>query len=330
MTRCTSLIDVLSLGEPLVQLNPLEEGPLRHVHLFDKHTAGSEVNVLIGVSRLGFKTSLITRLGKDEFSQFVLATLKSEGVGTEGIKQFDGKNCGVFFVQRDYPIPEKSDVVYYRSDSAAKYLSSDDIDESMVKESKILHVTGITPALSESCKKATFRAVSLAKENNVKVSFDPNYRKKLWSEVEAEPVMREIAKQSDLLFVDTNDARMILGRQIGEVDETLKDLLSLGPQFVVLKLGARRGLAAISRDGKAKSFGVRVRPVDSIGAGDAVVAGFLAGYLGKEPLQKSLDMAECCATLVVLRRGDYENLPDKQYLDRWLAAKEQDFDLDLR
>ncbi|MDG7000177.1 MAG: sugar kinase [Nitrososphaerota archaeon] len=324
------MIDVLSLGEPLVQLNPLEEGPLRHVHLFDKHTAGSEVNVLIGVSRLGFKTSLITRLGKDEFSQFVLATLKSEGVGTEGIKQFDGKNCGVFFVQRDYPIPEKSDVVYYRSDSAAKYLSSDDIDESMVKESKILHVTGITPALSESCKKATFRAVSLAKENNVKVSFDPNYRKKLWSEVEAEPVMREIAKQSDLLFVDTNDARMILGRQIGEVDETLKDLLSLGPQFVVLKLGARRGLAAISRDGKAKSFGVRVRPVDSIGAGDAVVAGFLAGYLGKEPLQKSLDMAECCATLVVLRRGDYENLPDKQYLDRWLAAKEQDFDLDLR
>ena len=111
MTGCASLIDVLSFGEPLVQLNPLEEGPLRHVHLFDKHTAGSEVNVLIGISRLGFKTSLITRLGKDEFSQFVLASLKSEAVGVEGIKLMDGKNCGVFFVQRDYPIPEKSYVV---------------------------------------------------------------------------------------------------------------------------------------------------------------------------------------------------------------------------
>lgn len=328
--RCADLIDLLSLGEPLVQLNPLEEGPIRHAHMFEKHAAGSEVNVLIGVSRLGFKTSFITKLGNDEFSKFVLATLKSENIGVEGVKQVEGKNCGVFFVQRNYPIPEKSDVIYYRNDSAAKSISPDDIDESLVINSKIVHLTGITPALSDSCRKATSKVLALAQENNVKVSFDPNYRKKLWSVQEARPVMQEIAKRTNILFVDISDAKIILGRDLSDANEALEDLLSLGPEIVVLKLGSKQGLAAISHQDKAKSFGIRVAPVDSIGAGDAVVAGFLAGYLGKQSLQSSLDMASACATLVVMRRGDFENLPDRDYMDRWLAAKEHDFDLDLR
>lgn len=324
------MIDLLSFGEPLVQLNPLEEGPLRHVHLFEKHAAGSEVNVLIGVSRLGFKTSFITKLGKDEFSKFMLTTLKSENIEVEGIKQVDGKNCGVYFVQRNYPIHEKSDVIYYRNDSAAKFLSPDDIDESLVKKSKIVHLTGITPALSDSCRDATLKALSLAKENDVKVSFDPNYRKKLWSPQQARPIIQEIAKKSNFLFADMGDAKMILGEDSVEQDEALEGLLSLGPEIVVLKLGSKQGLAGISIQERARSSVMRVPTVDSIGAGDAVVAGFLSGYLGKESLQKSLDIATCCAALVVMRRGDFENLPDRDYLERWLEARDQDFDLDLR
>jgi sugar/nucleoside kinase (ribokinase family) len=329
------LIDVLSLGEPLVQLNPLEEGPIQHAHLFEKHAAGSEVNVLIGLSRLGFKTSLITKLGRDEFSKFMLATLKSEDVGIEGVKQIDGKNCGVFFVQRGYPIPERSDVIYYRSDSAAKLLSPDDVDETLIRESKILHLTGITPALSDSCKEATFKALSIAKKNKVKVSFDTNYRKKLWSASDARSVLLEIARKSDFLFTDLGDIGIMFndgekGRPIVDMNEALNKLSALGPETVVLKLGATKGLVARSPEGLAKSSSVRVPVVDSIGAGDAVVAGFLAGCLGKESLQRSLDMASCCSALVVMRRGDFENLPDREYLNKWLLAKEREFELDLR
>jgi sugar/nucleoside kinase (ribokinase family) len=324
------LIDVLSLGEPLVQLNPLEEGPLRHVHLFEKHAAGSEVNVLIGLSRLGFKTCLIAKLGKDEFSRFMLATLKSEDVGLHGVRQTAEKNCGIYFVQRGYPIPEKSDVIYFRSDSAAKQLSPEDVDQSLVKKSKILHLTGITPALSDSCRKATLRALSLAKKNKVKVSFDTNYRKKLWSASEAKPVLFEIAKKSDFLFTDLDDAGVVLGKSFDEASDAMKELASLGPETIILKLGAKKGLLARSPEGEAQSFPVRVPVVDSIGAGDAVVSAFLGGHLGKESLQRSLDMASCSAALVVMRRGDFENLPDRDYLDKWLSSKKHGFETDLR
>src|SRR5579864_6012135 len=144
--------DVVALGESLVQFNPLEEGPLKHVSLFEKHAAGSESNAIIGLSRLGCKTAYITKLGRDEFSKFILATLKSEDVNVEGVRQLDNKYCGIFFCQRGYPIPGRSDVMYYRSDSAAKYLSPQDLDSEIISSGKIFHVSGITPALSQSCR----------------------------------------------------------------------------------------------------------------------------------------------------------------------------------
>ena len=157
------MFDVVALGESLVQFNPLETGPLKHVSLFEKHAAGAESNVIIGISRLGFKTAYITKLGKDEFSKFILSTLKGEGVDVSGVKQMDGKNCGIFFVQRGYPIPGKSDVIYFRSDSAARYLTPEDLETKLISGSRILHITGITPALSESCRETILEAVRIAK-----------------------------------------------------------------------------------------------------------------------------------------------------------------------
>ncbi len=311
-----------SLGEPLLQLNPLDEGPLRHSSLFEKHAAGSEVNVLIGLSRLGFKTSLMANLGKDEFSKFILAALESEHVGVEGVKQIEGKNCGVYFVQRNYPIAGKSDVIYYRSDSAAKLLSPEDVNESTIGSSKILHLSGITPALSNSCREATFRALAIAREKGVKVSFDTNYRRKLWRSEDARPVLAELAAKSNILFIDPEDSRVIFDKHVEDPNKLIDELRDLGPETVVLKLGAKRGMVAKSSKQQATSIPMMVPVVDSIGAGDGAVAGFLAGYLGKETLQKSLDMASCCAALAVMRRGDYENLPDRAYLERWLSTKE--------
>ncbi len=325
------MFDVVALGESLVQFNPLETGPLKHVSLFEKHAAGAESNVIIGISRLGFKTAYITKLGKDEFSKFILATLKGEGVDVSGVRQMDGKNCGIFFVQRGYPIPGKSDVIYFRSDSAAKYLSPGDLDAKMISGSRILHITGITPALSESCRETIFEAVRIAKGGNVQVSFDTNYRRKLWSESEARPTLIELARSCDILLTDPDDARIIMGKKLDDDPITaLDELLSLGPSTIVYKLGASEGLAAISNGEKATSLPIKVPLVDSIGAGDAVVAGFLAGYLAGDSLQRSLDIASCCSALTVMRRGDFENLPDLADLEKWLKAKEQGFEVDFR
>jgi len=326
----SALIDVVALGESLVQFNPLEEGPIRHAPLFEKHAAGSESNVVIGLSRLGCKTAYITKLGRDEFSKFILATLKSEDVNVQGVKQIDGKNCGIFFVQRGYPIPGRSDVMYFRSDSATKYLAPQDLDEKLIQSARIFHVSGITPALSESCRETTLEAIRVAKKSKVLVSFDTNYRKKLWTESEAKPTLLEIARSCDILLTDPDDARIILGKKPGEPAEALEELGGLGPSSIIYKLGAKKGLAALSRGEKATSLSAKVPVVDSIGAGDAVVAGFLAGYLKDETLQRSLDMASACSALTVMRRGDFENLPDMADLEKFLAAKDQGFDVDFR
>jgi 2-dehydro-3-deoxygluconokinase / 2-dehydro-3-deoxygalactonokinase len=325
------MIDVTALGEPLVQFNPLEEGPLKHAPIYEKHAAGSEANVIIGVSRLGFKTAFQTKLGHDEFSKFILATLKGEGVDVSGIKQIEGKNCGVFFVQRGYPIPGRSDVIYYRSDSAARYFSPEDLDSKLISNSRVLHISGITPSLSDSCREATMEAIRIARQYNVKISFDTNYRKKLWTEAEARPTLIAAARDSDILLTDPDDARILLGKKINEDPLiALDELEALGPSTIVYKLGASRGLAGLSNGEKATSLPVKVPLVDSIGAGDAVVAGYLAGYLAGDSLQRSLDIASCCSALTVMRRGDFENLPDRSDLEKWLAAKDRGFEVDFR
>jgi sugar/nucleoside kinase (ribokinase family) len=325
------MFDVTAIGEPLVQFNPLEAGPLKHTPLFEKHAAGSEANAIIGISRLGFKTAFITKLGLDEFSKFILSTMRGEGVDVSGIKQIEGKNCGVFFVQRGYPIHGRSDVVYYRSDSATRYLTPSDIDPKLIKNSRMLHISGITPALSDSCREASLEAVRIARGSNVKISFDTNYRRKLWTEAEARPVLIEMARDSDVLLTDPDDARILMGRKVDDDPITaLDELEALGPSTIVYKLGATRGLAGLSNGEKATSLPIKVPLVDSIGAGDAVVAGFLAGYLAGDSLQRSLDIASCCSALTVMRRGDFENLPDRSDLEKWLTAREKGFDVDFR
>jgi len=325
------MVDVTAIGESLVQFNPLEEGPLKHAHLYEKHAAGSESNVMIGISRLGFSTAYITKLGYDEFSKFIVSTLKGEGVDVSGVKLMEGKNCGVFFVQRGYPIPARSDVVYYRSDSAARYLAPTDLDAKLISGSRILHISGITPALSNSCRETTLEAIRIARKSKVEISFDTNYRKKLWTESDARPVLINAARDSDLLFTDPDDVRILTGKKPDEDPlRALDDLSSLGPSTIVYKLGASRGLAALSNGEKATSLPVKVPLVDSIGAGDAVVAGFISGYLAGDSLQRSLDIASACSALTVMRRGDFENLPDRRDLEKWLNAKEQGFEVDFR
>jgi sugar/nucleoside kinase (ribokinase family) len=323
------LLDVVGIGEALVQFNPLDEGPIRHAALFEKHVAGSESNVAIGVSRLGHKSALITKLGEDELSRFIISTLNGEGVETKWIKQIPEKNCGIFIVQRNYPVPGRSDVLYYRSDSAARLLSPKDIREDVIGQSKILHISGITPALSDSCKETAFKAIELAHEYKVRFSFDPNYRRKLWSISEARQVFQKMASKAEILFSGVDEAEMILGRRL-DPEETLERLSSLGPKIVILKLSAKEGLIAKSPHGRVRAKPYRIPVVDAIGAGDAMVAGFLSGLLSNESMGRCLRMASACAALTVMRKGDFENLPTSEDLEKFLLAAEKGIETDQR
>lgn len=303
------------MGEVMVEFNALSRGPLRTVFLFEKHAAGAEGNVAIGVSRLGCTSGIITRVSDDEFGSFLAATLKAEGVDTSHVALDKVYPTGVFFIQRGYPIPDKSEAYYYRHNSAGSKLNPQDIDPNYIAGAKVFHVSGITPALSESAKEATAKAVRVAKENKVKVSLDTNIRLKLWNEQTARTTLLPLCKSADVLFTSVPDAKIILGLE--EPNEIAKTLHKNGVGVVIIKLGTKGAFASSGSETLTQPIFPSIVE-DPTGAGDSFAATFLATMLQGWKLQRSLRAASATASLVVSVRGDYENIPNMGALQTFL------------
>jgi len=321
MKESVFMLDVVTLGEVMVQLNPITTGPLRHVTYFEKHAAGSEANFAIGVVRLGFKAGLITRVGNDEFGKYILSVLRGEGVDTSLVKVDNDAPTGVYFIQRGYPIPGKSSVIYYRRGSAASKMSPEDIDEEYIRNSKLLHLTGITPALSDSCREATFKALSIASESRVMTSLDTNIRLKLWSKDEARETLLSMIKKVNILLTEPADAKILVGEE--DPHKIIDKILSIGPEIIAIKLGEK---GAIASDGKETimKLGFKVPVVDVIGAGDAFAAGFIASILKGKNLEEALTYGNAAGALVVTTRGDIENLPSQEDIEKFLAFQRRE------
>ncbi len=311
--------DVVCMGEIMVQMNAVTRGPLRDVGLFEKHAAGAEGNVAIGVSRLGCSSGIISRVGDDEFGIFLLGALRAERVDTSHVvvdRQFP---TGLFFIQRGYPIPEKSEAFYYRKNSAGSRLSANDVDENYVSSAKIFHVTGITPALSDSARDATVVAVKAAKESNVLVSLDTNVRLKLWNTEVARSTLLPLCKMADIVFTSSPDSKIILGED--QPDEIARALHKAGVKTVIVKLGESGAYASSSGETATQPM-IPSHIEDATGAGDAFAAAFLATQLNGWKLKDSLRAAATSAALTATVRGDYENIPDMDGLQTVLGYED--------
>ena len=307
--------DVITMGEVLVELNAVTRGPLRHVALFEKHAGGAEGNVAIGVSRLGQSSGIIARVGNDEFGQFLLGTLRAENVNTSHVAVDGDSPTGLFFVERGYPIPDKSASVYYRHDSAGSKLSEADVDTKYIATAKIFHITGITPALSKTAREASRVAVMAAKERKVAVSLDTNIRLKLWSEEDARRTLLPLCEMADIVFTSCPDAKIIVGED--EPEAIVKRLHRTGVGTVVVKLG-EKGAFASSNHETATVPMIRTTVEDPTGAGDSFAAAFLATRLKGWKLKDCLRAASATAALVVTVRGDWEIIPDLKSLQTFL------------
>ncbi len=312
------MLDAVTMGEMLIQLNPVTTGPIRHVEYFEKHAAGAEGNFAIGLARMGLTSGFITRVGNDEFGKYILRVLRSEGVDVSKVITDREAPTGLYVIQRSYPIPEKSSVLYYRKGSAASRLGPDDVDPKYITEAKLFHVTGITPALSESCREATLNALRIAEANNVKISIDTNIRLKLWSADKARETLLPMIRKADIILTDPEDSEILIQeRNPGKI---ARSLLALGASIVVVKLGEEGALAA-TKDKTVKKSAFKVPVEDVIGAGDAFAAGFIASILKEEEIGKALEVANVAGALVVMVRGDVENMPSRDEVERFLAAR---------
>ncbi|MFP7478924.1 sugar kinase [Terribacillus saccharophilus] len=299
-------MDVVTFGESMVLFTPATEGTsLQFSHSFEKTIGGSESNVAIALSRLGVQVGWISRLGDDDFGRYILHYVRGEGIDTRQVVLDANKQTGVFFKERVNETDSK--VFYYRKDSAASFLSPDDLSASYIGSAKFLHLTGITPALSESCRQATHHALRLAKKYKVTTVFDPNIRLKLWSEDEARKELLSIASQCDIVMPGLEEGSLLTEEQHPE--KIAQVLIRNGAKLVVIKLGEA---GAFYSDGThAETIpGYPVdRIVDSVGAGDGFMAGFLTGLLRKWDYRKSIQLANRIGAFALTVKGDVEGYP---------------------
>lgn len=294
---------VVALGETMALLWPPEVGLLRHVPALRLGIAGAESNLAVGVVRLGVPATWLGRVGDDEFGRLVTMTLRGQGVHTTAVVD---SSAPTGLMVKERRTARSTRVLYYRSGSAGSRLCTGDLDPGVIAGGAVLHVTGITPALSPSAREAVFAAVDIARAAGVAVSVDLNYRSALWSPVDAGPVLRDLVRRADIVLATEDEARLVVDG--ADARALAAGLDRLGPNQVLVKQGAAGSLSTI--DGRMHRTPARsVDVVDSVGAGDAFGAGYLSGLCRGLSAEERLDLATAAGAFAVTVPGDWEGLP---------------------
>ncbi|MEU6675771.1 sugar kinase [Streptomyces sp. NPDC046925] len=307
--------DVLTLGETMVALRG--SGPLKLGGSMDVSIAGAESNVAIGLARLGHATRWAGAVGDDEAGELVLRTLRAEGVDVSGASRDRDAPTGLILFEPR--LPEVTRVHYYRAGSAGSRLAASAVERAFAAGGapRVLHLTGITPALGPAALDACRRALELAKEHGTTVCLDVNFRSRLWSEKEAAGVMRSWIPYVDVLIASDDELPLCVpstaAAAAGEVSALADGLLAQGVREVAVKLGAH-GATAYTAGGELHAPARPVRAVDAVGAGDAFVAGYLSALLDEADVAGRLDRAVTTGAFAVASHGDWEGAPTRAEL----------------
>jgi len=317
------MLDVVTMGETMIQMTPKQSGLLRHARTFERYVGGAESNVAIGLARLGHETGWMSRVGADEFGAHVQATIRGEGVDTSQVIRDEEAPTAVYF--KEQRRADHTRVYYYRDGSAASRLAPSDLDPDYMGQAEYLHLTGITPALSDRCREATWEALRIADEEGVAVSFDPNVRRKLWSEAEARTTLRDMLPHVHTVLTGEGEAALLTGEDTPAA--AARALHALGPSQVVVRLGAE-GALGLSDAGLERRGAIEVEAVDVVGAGDAFTAGYLSGQLRGWSLGRSLRLGNVAGGLATTVRGDCEGIPTWEEVQAYLGAGGNASDVD--
>ncbi|MGX1480227.1 UNVERIFIED_CONTAM: 2-dehydro-3-deoxygluconokinase [Streptomyces canus] len=299
---------LVTLGDVLAVLAARNPGPFALGTTLRLGIAGAESNVAVGVSRLGGSATWIGRVGDDELGDLVLRELRAEGVTTVAAR--DPAPTSLLLKERRTSTHSRTR--YYRTHTAGARLAADDIPEDLVAGASVLHITGITPALGEGPAAAVTRAVDIAAAAGVTISLDVNFRSLLWSEAEARSILRPLLCRSDLVFAGPHEAALVVPGAYGP-EELAKGICDLGPTGAVIKLG-EEGAYALLHGQPHRQPAVPVRVHDTVGAGDAFAAGYLAELLAGEPPERRLRTAALLGAFAVSTAGDWEGLPRRSEL----------------
>jgi 2-dehydro-3-deoxygluconokinase len=307
------MYDLVAFGEAMIRLSPPDFKRLEQTTTLDLNIGGTELNVAVGVSRLGLKSAWVSRLPDNPLGRMIANKARELGVDVSSVIWEKEGRAGLYFLEFG-ATPRPTSVVYDRANSSFSNIQPGDVcwDE-IFQATQCLHLTGITPAVSQSSAAATLEALQKAKAAGCRVSLDLNYRAKLWSPEEAHKTLAPMMDFVDILITTKGDTRTILGIE-AENDQALAELLLAKYPIEMVAVSYREGdtvwqcqfsAIAATREKTYTTRTYKVDIVDQVGRGDSFAAGFLYGVIGENDLQMALDYGVAFAALKHSSPGDF-------------------------
>ena len=298
-------IDILALGEPMVEFNQTGE---RDGRLFLQGYGGDTSNFAIAAARQGASVGYLSALGDDPHGAMLRALWRAEGVDDRDVKTDAEAFTAIYFVTHD---AAGHHFHFFRKGSAASRMTPADLPRERIARAKLLHLSGISLAISDSACDTGLAAMALAREAGVAVSFDTNLRLKLWPLERARAVMAEAMRRCDLCLPSLDDISALTGQN--DPDVLVDHCLALGARIVALKLGADGALVA-SRDERHRIAPLPCKPVDATGAGDTFGGAFVARWLAGDGLREAGRYAAAAAALSTEGYGAVEPIPHADWV----------------
>jgi 2-dehydro-3-deoxygluconokinase len=321
------MVDVVTFGEAMIRLAPPNYQRIEQTDTLDVQVGGGELNVAVGVARLGLKSAWVSRLPKNALGRLMLNRVRQAGVDASQIVWADGDRMGLYFVEFG-AAPRASSVLYDRAHSAISAIKPGEVDWKRVMEgAKWFHTSGITPALSDSAAAVTRQALVAAKQTGLTVSYDLNYRGKLWSPEKAQAVQGPLMDYVDVLITTEEDTSVVFkikaegktdekgftqvsAESYKEVAKKLADKFKFKAVAITLRenpLVWRNTWTAIAyAEGEYyDDIKYELEIVDRVGGGDSFSAGFVYGRLVKNSYEAAVRYGNAFSALKHTNPGDF-------------------------
>ncbi|MFB4357737.1 sugar kinase [Pantoea sp. BS_4] len=312
-THPNGTLDVITIGEAMAMFVARETGDLAAVETFIKRAAGAELNVAIGLARLGLKVGWVSRIGQDAFGRFICQVLDKENIDHRQVTVDPRYPTGF---QLKSKVDDGSDplVEYFRKGSAASHLSPEDFDHDYFGSARHLHLSGVAAAISDSSLELTRHAAKEMRARGKTISFDPNLRPVLWrSEEEMRNQLNLLAEYADWVLPGEKEGYILTGyRQPQDIADFYLDK---GVKAVVIKTGGEGAWYKTAGGEQGQVAAIKVdQVVDTVGAGDGFAVGVISALLEGKPLIEAIRRGNKIGSLAIQVSGDSEGLPTRQQL----------------
>ena len=312
--------DLYTFGEAMALFLASDTDSVLTARTYTRSTAGAEGNVAVGVTRLGLSAHFFTLMGNDQLGSAVLADFAAEGVDVSGVKRVDSFSSAMI---RNPGTTAPVEASYLRKGAAASLMTPSDLDQQVIAQSRWLHATGITCAISTNAAETVSAGLESARKHGIKKSFDLNIRRKLWSEEQARAVLEPIARDVDLLIGGEDEYCAIFGTSDGQ--EALRIAASRNNSVAIMTKGPEQLTYAVG-GALTTIHPPQVKSVDPVGSGDAFTSGVISGLLAGLTVSDAIAQGTISGARVASQFGDWAGLPsgkggvtEQRYIDEILG-----------